>query len=157
MNGTNLPGVTQRHHVINVNIARCRPCGAVVRAEPTSRCRDACSIGNYVGAIALQHGLARVARAGLRDPVREQVARVTGLRALSGDGEACELRRGLSLGGNIRGRAGDEGCWGGRNEGNGRQCGEDGGLHDVVVEVYSGTKVRSWARRRSKYSRAVLS
>lgn len=77
--------------MIDIDIASGRPRRSVVRAEPGTRGRSAGAVGNDVCAVALEDCLSRVAGAGLGDPVGEQVARVTGLRALGCDGEAGEL------------------------------------------------------------------
>lgn len=115
--------------MIDINVTRRGPRRAIIRTLPSPACARACIIGYDIGAIALEYSFARVARAGLRDPVREQVARVAGLRALGGDGEAGELGARFAGRRHVgRGACGEvEGCWGGGNDG--YKAEEDGGLH----------------------------
>jgi hypothetical protein len=106
-----LPCVTERDQVVNIYICRCGPRRAIIRTEPTPACACARRVGHDVGAIALEDLLARVAGAGLCDPMGEQVARVPCLRALRGDSEAGELGAGFRGGGDVGWCAGDEGRW----------------------------------------------
>jgi hypothetical protein len=126
---TYLPSITQRHHMIDVNVGCSTPRRAVVRAEPAAAGACACRVGYDVCAVALEDCFARVAGAGLRDPVGEQVARVAVLRALGGDGEAGELGAGFGGGGDVGGCAGDEGGWGCGDAERGGESEEDCGLH----------------------------
>lgn len=119
--------------MIDVNVTRRRPRRAVVGTKPRAGNGRASIVCYDVCAVALEDRLARVAGAGLRDPVGEEVARVAGLRALGGDGEARELGCCFRLGGHVGGSAGGEVGWGGGggDEGSG-DCGdEEGGLHLV--------------------------
>jgi hypothetical protein len=68
--------------MINIEIACGGPRSAVVRAEPGPGGRRARRVLDDVCAVAREDDLARVALAALRDPVREQIARVARLRAL---------------------------------------------------------------------------
>jgi hypothetical protein len=107
-----LPCVTERDHVVNIHICRRAPRRAIVRTEPASACACARRVGYDIGAIAFEDLFARVAGAGLSDPVGEQVARVTCLRALRGDSETSELSAGFRGRGDVGWCAGDEGRWG---------------------------------------------
>lgn len=139
-----LPSITQRNHVIDIYVTRRRPCRAIVWAKPRAGDRRARIVGDYVCAIALEHRLARVAGAGLSDPVGEQVARVASLRALGGDREAGELGSCIGFGGHVGWSAGGEVGWGGGGGGDGSgDCGdEEGGLHLVWNERWE----RKWLR-----------
>lgn len=86
-----LPGVAQGDEVVDVYVAGGGPCSAVVGAEPASARAGTGRVGDYVRAVTLENRLAGVACSRLGDPVGEQVTRVAVLRALSGDGQACEL------------------------------------------------------------------
>lgn len=88
------PGVLEGHHVVDVDVGRGRPLGAVVGARPGAAGRVAVRPDHDAGAVALEHVLARVA--GPRDgvPRGEQVAVVGGGVDRRGDGEAGQLRLG---------------------------------------------------------------
>src|SRR5690606_11444443 len=73
--GPGPPGVGQRHHVVDVHIARIGEGLPVVRAEPASRNRPAILVHGDVLAVAFQHGLPGVAAVHAA-PVREAVPAV---------------------------------------------------------------------------------
>jgi hypothetical protein len=126
------PRILQRHHVIDIHIARRRPRRPVVRAEPRPRRRRARRVDDHVGAVALKHVLARVAGAANGVPGGEQVARVAGAVARGGGGDAGlrYLKTRERRGGQMR----TYGC--GHRHGSGagegeerREGGEDSDLH----------------------------
>jgi hypothetical protein len=146
-----LPSVTQWYHMVNVHICCRRPRRAIIRTKPTAARARARRVGNYIRAVALEDLFARITCACLSDPVREQVAGVSCLRALSGDGQTGELGAGFGCGGDIWGRAGNERCWGGGDEGKGGEGEEESGFHcccvwdcgvEAVLEVCSGQEMR---------------
>jgi len=116
---THLPRITQRHHVVDVDVAGCSPCSAVVGAEPRSRSCCACTASNDICAVALEDFLACVAGSRLGDPVREKITGVPSLRALGGDSETSELCGSSGFAGNVGGSASveDGWCWGSGDEG----------------------------------------
>lgn len=117
--------------MVDINICGSGPGCTVVRAGPASAGACARGVGHDVGTITLEDLFTRVAGSGLGDPVREQVARVAVLRALSSNSQSCELSAGLAGGGNVGRRASSEvdGCWGSRNESRRGDGEKDGGLH----------------------------
>jgi hypothetical protein len=117
--GTYLPSITQRDHMVDINIASSSPRSSIIRAEPASASSSTSRASDYVGAIALEDCFAGVASSGLGDPVGEQVTGVAVLRALSGDGQARELGASFASGWHVGRGAGDEleGSWG---------CGDEG-------------------------------
>jgi hypothetical protein len=78
------PSILQRNHVIDVQIRGEGPLAAVVRRRPRPARRVAVAADDDVGAVPLQHVLARVA--GPRDgvPGREQVAVVGAVVGVGG-------------------------------------------------------------------------
>jgi hypothetical protein len=134
-----LPCIAQWHHVINVNITCGRPSGSIIWTEPASARASARRVRDYIRAITLQDLFTRVASARLGDPVREQVARIAGLRPLSCDGQASKLRPCFAGRGNV-GRCASgkvEWCWSRRNEGHGCNSNEDRRLHDCCQYLLS--------------------
>jgi len=116
--------------MIDIEIRRRRPRRAIVRRQPTARCRRARRVGHDRRAVPLQHLLPRVARPGDGDPVREQRAAVATLRALRGDGEGREGAFGGGGAGDVWGRG--LGCWGGEGEDGGE---EEGGEEEEVLHL----------------------
>ena len=108
LSGTDLPSVAQRHHVVDIDVARRAPGRAVIRAEPAPGGRGTCGIGHDAGAVSLQNGLASIARSGLGDPVREQIAGVAILGPLRSDTETRQLALSCGSAGNVGRGAGDQ-------------------------------------------------
>src|SRR5690606_5244196 len=76
------PGFRERYDVIDVDVGRVAPGGAVVRAVPTAGGRVAVVADLHTGAVSLEDFLAGVAVVPLVAPVRELVAVVAVLRAV---------------------------------------------------------------------------
>lgn len=127
---TNLPGIAQWHHMVDINIAAGRPCGPIVRALPRSTGRGASGINHYASTITLQHRLARIAGTRYGDPVRKQITAVAGLRALSCDGERRELGLGCCGGWDVRRRGHGHGVGSTRYKRDQKATQKKGGLHD---------------------------
>ena len=58
---TNLPGVAEGDHVVDIDVAGGGPCGAVVRALPGSRCSSAGGVLDDIGAVTCEDDFAGVA------------------------------------------------------------------------------------------------
>jgi len=79
--------------VVNVDVRSRGPGGAVVRALPAARGSGAGRVDNDVGAVALEHGLARVAATG-GDPVRKEITVIGTVVDGSLDCQCSQLRFG---------------------------------------------------------------
>jgi hypothetical protein len=97
---THYPGVLERDHVVNVQVGRSGPGGAVVGRRPRARGGFARRVHRDGGGVPLQDVLACVARARDGDPRREQITVVV---IAAGRGRNRQGRE-LGLG---RGGAGD--------------------------------------------------
>jgi hypothetical protein len=67
------PGISQRHHVININVTSSSPNTTIIRRDPSSTCCSTTRVRHNISSISFQDCLTCIARSGDGDPVVEEV------------------------------------------------------------------------------------
>lgn len=126
--------------MIDIHIRRQRPRRPIIGTIPPPAHGGAGRVLNHVRPVPLQYHFPGIAGAGLRAPVREEVAAVAGLGADGGDAEGGKLAACGGAGRDVGGSGGWEGEGEGEGDGVGVSVGgeeegdekgeEERGLHD---------------------------